>query len=112
LKADVKALKKADANLELGIGAALLYSFCGLAITADDLQGTWQVADQLSAATQAGKTYFGAQTPVSDSLGTTSVCQALGVPRSQALPPSTAQITALLALLQRPTAFRQALLRQ
>ena len=106
LEKNVKALKKTDSDLGDGIGLSLLYTFCGLAVTADGLQGTWQENDQLSAATQAGKTYFGPQTSVNDSLGTVaSVCQTLGVPRSTALPPTTAQITALLALLQRSSRF-------
>ena len=33
---------------------------------ADAIQGTWVTIDQLSAATQAGKTYFGSQAPVND----------------------------------------------
>jgi TolA-binding protein len=39
---------------------------CLGAQVADVIQGTWVTIDQLSAATQAGKTYFGSQTPVSD----------------------------------------------
>src|SRR5262249_50074011 len=64
LQKSVKALKKADSNLADGIGTSLVYTFCGLAVTADGLQGTWQENDQLSAAVQTGKTYFGPQTPV------------------------------------------------
>jgi len=37
-----------------------------------------------------GKTYFGAQTPVSDELAGQSICQLISVPRSQALPPTVA----------------------
>ena len=39
---------------------------CVGAQIADAIQGTWGTIDQLSAATQAGKTYFGPQTPVND----------------------------------------------
>ena len=39
---------------------------CLGAQVADAIQGTWVTIDQLSAATQAGKTYFGSQTPVND----------------------------------------------
>src|SRR4029450_8179797 len=42
---------------------AIALGLCDTAITADALQGTWQIVDQLSAATQAGKTYFGPQAP-------------------------------------------------
>ena len=72
------------------------------AITADGLQGTWQVIDQLSAATQGGKTYFGAQTPVSDAIAGQSICQLISVPRPHALPPTVAPFSALLALFQTP----------
>jgi hypothetical protein len=100
LQADVKQLKTRATETEEVAGIALLVSACGTAITADAIQGTWQVLDQVSAATQAGKTYFGAQTPVVDTLAGRPVCQAIGVTRSQALPPTSAQYNALLALLR------------
>jgi hypothetical protein len=58
------------------------------------------VIDQASAATQAGKTYFGPQTPVVDTLGGAPICQTIGVNRSQTVPPTAAQLNALLALLR------------
>ena len=113
LRGDVKKLKKGVTNAEdiaLGIG---VFAICETAITADAFQGSWQVVDQLSAATQAGKTYFGPQVPVSDLVGGQPVCQLLGVPRPQTVPPSTASFTALLALFQRTALLEQgALLRQ
>jgi hypothetical protein len=109
LKAQVKALqanvKKAktlasDAqDIALGV---LVLDACSTALTADGLQGTWQVIDQFSAATQAGKTYFGPQTPVSDAIGGQPICQLINVPRSQALPPTVAPFRALLGLFQTP----------
>lgn len=39
---------------------------CLGAQVADAIQGTWVTIDQLSAATQAGKTYFGSQAQVND----------------------------------------------
>lgn len=101
LKAQVKALKKSVSttrDVALGIG---LIGACNTAITADGLQGTWQVVDQLSAATQAGKTYFGSQTPINDSIGTQHICAAIGVTRGQALPPTAVPFSSLLALYQR-----------
>jgi hypothetical protein len=85
-----------------GISLALVLNACTNAVTADALQGTWQVVDQLSVATQAGKTYFGPQTAVSDSLSglTAPACQAIQVVRSQALPPTSAQLDALLGVLR------------
>jgi hypothetical protein len=100
LKAQVKALKKSvsDArDIAVGIG---IIGACNTAITADGLQGTWQVIDQLSAATQAGKTYFGPQAPVDDSISGVHICGEIGVTRIQALPPTTASFSALLRLYQ------------
>ena len=100
LKAQVKALKKSvsDArDIAIGIG---IIGACNTAITADGLQGTWQVIDQLSAATQAGKTYFGPQAPVDDSISGVHICGEIGVTRIQALPPTTASFSALLRLYQ------------
>jgi hypothetical protein len=100
LRTDVKKLKKqASDNEQLAVAVAL-WSICSAVVTADSLQGTWTENDQLSSATQAGKTYFGPQSPVSDLIAGQSVCQALGVPRGLALPPTTASFTALIALFQ------------
>ena len=96
LQADVKAQKL---STQLGLGAVALIAACSDLITADALQGSWQVVDQLSTATQAGKTYFGPQTPVALSIGGQDVCQGLGVSRSQVVPPSVAPYQALLARL-------------
>jgi hypothetical protein len=100
LKAQVKVLKKSvsDArDIAVGIG---IIGACNTAITADGLQGTWQVIDQLSAATQVGKTYFGPQAPVDDAIGGVHICAEIGIPRNQALPPTTASFSALLRLYQ------------
>ena len=102
LKTQVKALKKSvtDAQtLAVGIG---VIGACNTAITADALQGTWQVVDQLASATQAGKVYFGPQTPVNDAIGGVQICSTIGVPRSSAPPPTTAPFSSLLALYQTP----------
>jgi hypothetical protein len=117
LKAQVAKLQKTQKAQTTAINtignltvASLAYGACETAITADAIQGTWQVVDQIAAATQAGKTYFGAQTPVSDSvlsgLLTAPACQAASVTRSQALPPTSAQFSALLGILK-SAAFRQ-----
>ena len=100
LQSNVKKLKKSVTNAqEIAIGVGLIGA-CSTVITADGLQGTWQVIDQLSGATQAGKTYFGQQTPVDDTIAGTSVCQPIDVPRSHVLPPTVAPFSALLALYQ------------
>jgi hypothetical protein len=96
LQGDVKKLSTRVADVEDASGAAIALGLCNAAITADGLQGSWQVIDQIAAATQAGKVYFGAQTPVNDTFGGQSICGALGVTRSQALPPTTAAFAKLL----------------
>jgi hypothetical protein len=100
LKAQVKTLKKSVSNVRDIALVVAVTGACNTAITADGLEGTWQEIDQLSAATQAGKTYFGPQTPVSDAVGTNHWCALASVNRSQALPPTVAQFSALLALYQ------------
>jgi hypothetical protein len=109
LKSQVAKLQKDDKTLTAnlndlvgGVSLALVLNACTNAVTADAFQGTWQILDQVSAATQAGKTYFGPQTAVSDTLGglTAPACQALQVIRSQALPPTSAQLDALLGVLR------------
>lgn len=109
LKAQVAKLQKADKTQNTAINTIgdialsdLIYSACVTAVTADAVQGTWQIVDQIAAATQAGKTYFGAQTPVSDSVTglNQTACQTANVSRSQTLPPTSAQFTALLGNFQ------------
>jgi hypothetical protein len=104
LKVQVKALQAADKKQNTGINtagtigaAAFLTTVCSDEITADALQGTWQVIDQVSAALQAGKTYFGPQTPVTATLSGQDICAGGGITRSQVLPPTVAEYQALLA---------------
>ena len=100
LQADTKKLKTQANETEAVAIAAVLLGICQTAIVADSIQGSWQVIDQLSAATQAGKTYFGAQVPVDDTIGGQAVCRTLGLTRSQAVPPTIATFNALLALFK------------
>ena len=102
LQKDNRTIKTNVNDLIGGVSLALVLDACTNAVTADALQGTWQIIDQVSAATQAGKTYFGVQTPVSDALSglTAPACQVLRVVRSQALPPTSAQLDALLGVLR------------
>ena len=115
LKAQVAKLQKTQKTHATAINNlgdltvfALVYDACSSAITTDAIQGTWQIVDQIAAATQAGKTYFGVQTPVADSVSglTTPACQTLKVTRSQTLPPTSAQFSALLGVLK-STSLRQ-----
>jgi hypothetical protein len=68
---------------------------CQQAVIADAFQGTWNVIDQISTATQAGKTYFGAQTPISDSQS----CSNVKLTRSSGVPPTVAVFSSLVSLL-------------
>jgi hypothetical protein len=103
LKTQVKKLqaqmKTATTNINT-VGSlaatALLYTVCSDTLTADALQGTWQVLDQV--ATTAGQAArFGAQSPITATLQGQDVCAAGGVTRSQVLPPTVAGFQALLA---------------
>ncbi len=81
--------------LTSGTDALFALSICQDAVIADELQGTWNVIDQISAATQAGKTYFGAQTPISDS----GACNSFSITRTNAIPPTTAIFSSLIKLI-------------
>jgi hypothetical protein len=68
---------------------------CQEAVLADEFQATWNVIDQISAATQAGKTYFGAQTSISDG----GACALLPITRASVIPPNTTIFSSLVSLL-------------
>ena len=68
---------------------------CENVVITDALQGTWNVVDQIAQATQAGKTYFGAQTPLADK----GACTAFKITRSQGVPPTALVFNSLVALL-------------
>jgi hypothetical protein len=97
LKKQVKTLKADVGSTQLAVAATILFTVCSDEITADALQGSWQVIDEVSAALQAGKTYFGLQTPVTATLAGQDVCAGGGITRSQVLPPTVAEYQALLA---------------
>lgn len=101
LKTQVKKLqlqvKTLNSNTQLAVVGLAVLGVCSAELTTDALQSTWQVVDQLSAALQAGKTYFGPQTPISVMVAGQDWCAAANVTRSQVLPPTIAQYQALLA---------------
>lgn len=99
LEKKVAALQKDEQQLKAARGSDLLLTACDMAITADAFQGTWQTIDQLSSATHAGKTYFGAQSPIDDTVAGQPACLRVGVTRSQEVPPNTAVFDALLSSL-------------
>jgi hypothetical protein len=81
----------------LSANAAFTYEvgICQQAVIADAFQGTWSIIDQIAQATQSGKTYFGAQTAISDK----SACSNVQFTRSTGLPPSAAIFNSLVTLL-------------
>ena len=110
LKTQVKTLQKTQkaqtaALQELAL-LALVLPGCSTELTVDAIQGTWQVIDQISAATQSGKTYFGPQTTPVVNLAGKDLCDILGITRSQVVPPTAAQIQAFLAGFNATNAYR------
>jgi uncharacterized protein YoxC len=101
LKKQVKTLQSQVKTLSNDTGDAVstlaILGVCQAELTTDALQSTWQIVDQLSAATQAGKTYFGPQTPIAVNVNGRDWCSLANVTRSQVLPPTIAQYQALLA---------------
>jgi hypothetical protein len=101
LQKQVKTLTK---NVDTAGGlaqAAVFLDECSNAVTADALQGTWTIIDQIATATQAGKTYFGPQTPVDDK----GICALFGISRSQVSPPTVGTYTSLLNLVSGSSAL-------
>jgi hypothetical protein len=98
----IKALTT-TVNDARGLAAfGLAFSACGLANTADAVQGQFSVTDQIAVNTpNVAHTFFGVQTPVSDQ----GACGLLKVVRTQVIPPTTAAFSALLSLLQSSTSF-------
>ena len=95
LERQLKAAQKKAADAELAAIGAFGYAGCLSAVAADAISGTWNVIDQIAAATQAGKVYFGPQPVVADG----NICTALRITRAQAVPPTMVPFSALTALL-------------
>ena len=110
LKTQVKTLQKTQkaqttAVQDLALLAIVLPG-CSTELTVDAIQGTWQVIDQISAATQAGKIYFGPQTTPVVNLAGKDLCEILGITRSQVVPPTSAQFQAFLAGFNATNAYK------
>jgi hypothetical protein len=110
LKTQVKTLQKTQkaqttAVQDLALLAIVLPG-CSTELTVDAIQSTWQVIDQISSATQAGKTYFGPQTTPIVNLAGKDLCDILGISRSQVVPPTAAQIQAFLAGFNSSSAYK------
>jgi hypothetical protein len=92
LQKQVKSLQKQVREAKVFGAAAIVYSGCSTAVTADALEGTWAVIDQV-----AGHTIFGPQTPVNDY----TACSILKVQRAPTqVPPNVTVFNSLLVLLQ------------
>jgi hypothetical protein len=90
LQKQVKTLKKDVKTADLHAAIALVYAGCSTAVTADAIQGTWTVIDQVN-----GTPIFGAQVPVNDY----TVCSALQITRAPTqVPPNITVFNSLLAL--------------
>jgi hypothetical protein len=95
LQAQVKKLQKQTSDLNAFSNGLIPLLACQDAVTADSLQGTWNVIDQISTATQGGKVYFGPQVPLSDK----GACAEFRITRSQSVPPTVSVFSSLVALL-------------
>lgn len=82
-------------QLTSGLDAAFPLLVCHDAVIADEFQATWNVIDQISTATQAGKTYFGPQTSIGDS----GACALFQITRAAAIPPNVAIFSTLVSLI-------------
>lgn len=100
LESKVKGMQKQQSLERAVIGISMLFTACRVVTTADAFQGTWQTIDQLSAATQAGKTYFGTQTRIDDRVFGQHACTALRLGRSRLVPPNVNWFTALLQMMR------------
>ncbi len=98
LNKTVATLKKNQAADEQAIGVTLLATVCSDEISADALQGTWSVVDQIAtAASQAAR--FGPQTPIAATIQGQDVCAVLGIARSPVTSGAVPTIGAYQALL-------------
>lgn len=95
LQKRVTALEKNLTATRTLAAAALFYGQCLTAVTADAFVGTWNVVDQIAAATQAGKVYFGPQAAVNDF----TACSSNQITRQQTVPPNVSVFSALSALI-------------
>jgi hypothetical protein len=100
LETKVKALQKQSTVTRAVVGGLTFWGVCDAVTTADALQGTWQTIDELSAATQAGKTYFGPQTPVDDTVASVHACNVTRVGRSHLVPPNITWFNYLLRVFR------------
>ena len=90
LARQIKTLQKQVKVVDLHAAIAVVYAGCATAVTADALQGTWTVIDQVN-----GTPIFGPQVAVSD-FDTCSALEVTRVPTQN--PPNVSVFSSLLAL--------------
>jgi type II secretory pathway pseudopilin PulG len=104
LARQIKTLQKQVKQLQaqvrqartLAIGG-IVYSVCGLAVTADAFQGTWATIDQVSNRANPPSTIYGPQQPVNDY----TACSAFRITRAPAqVPPNTSVFSSLTAIFR------------
>ena len=95
LQSQVKKLQTQTKDLTSFTNGLVPLLICQDVVTTDLIQGTWNVIDQISAATQAGKVYFGPQTPLPDK----GACAAFRFTRSNVVPPTVAVFSSIVTLL-------------
>ena len=101
LETSVKALQKTQKLLITGAVANFAGTACSDAATADALQQTWAVIDQIAKETQGGKIYFGPQTALNDQKS----CSDLSIGRQPVpttLPPTVATLKQLIDFFYAP----------
>jgi hypothetical protein len=92
LQKQVKTLQKQVKTARLIASVSLVYSGCSTAVTADALQGTWNIIDQV-----AGRTIFGPQVPLDDF----QLCSTLEIQRAPTqVPPNSTVFNSLLSLFR------------
>jgi hypothetical protein len=94
LEKKVKTLETQNRQLSQGLDVVFVVSVCSAAITADALQGTWTVIDQIAQPTLQ-KTFFGPQVAVNDP---TNACNTIRITRTP-VQANIAPFSALFALL-------------
>jgi len=94
-QAQLKKLQTETRDLNAFANRLIPLLACQNVVTTDALQGTWNVIDQISTATQGGKVYFGAQTPLADK----GACSQFTITRSQSVPATVSVFSSLVTLL-------------
>lgn len=103
LQGQVRTLRRQMRDVQGVSAAALAFSACSTAATADAFQGTWETIDRHAAVavtpgTPHGPDQYPAQTPIVDPLNS---CQLLEIQRQpSAVPPTTNVFAALLNLFR------------